>query len=71
MKQVKDKKITRQRRVYTATAEFYQDRSDLSRDDDAPVSSSFESLIEAQKFLADFPPDVWDGNEFINYKPLI
>jgi hypothetical protein len=68
--QVKDLHITRQRRTYTATVEYFQDRSDLSRDDDETVTASFETLTEAQKFLAEFPPDVWDGNEFINYKPL-
>jgi hypothetical protein len=51
--------------------EYYQDRSDLSRDDDETVTASFETLTEAQEFLAEFPPDVWDGNESTNYKPLL
>jgi hypothetical protein len=58
-KQVKDKHITIRGKVFLATVEYYQDRP--SRDEHVAVERELLGFKEAQKFLARFPRDIWDG----------
>jgi hypothetical protein len=72
-KQVKDKRITLKgsaRAIFFATVEYYQDRPD--RDEHLTVGREFPDMKEAQKFLGDYPRDVWDGTAHVGRKqPLI
>lgn len=59
MKKVKDKHINPGTVLFVAVVEFFQDTP--SRDSDVSIEEVFETLVLAQKFLATFPRDVWDG----------
>jgi hypothetical protein len=56
---VKDKRIYPGTVVFTAVVEFFQDIPD--RDDDETIEVLFDTFVLAQKFLASFPRDIWDG----------
>ncbi len=72
-KQVKDKRITLKGStgsIFLATVEYYQDRP--IRDEHATVDQEFPDMKSAQKFLAKFPRDIWDGLAHVGRKqPLI
>ena len=69
-KQVKDKRITLKGRVLLATIEYYQDRP--TRNEHVDVNQEFLNIKLAQKFLAGFPRDVWDGIAHVGRKqPLM
>jgi hypothetical protein len=58
-KRVKDKRIYPGTVLFTAVVEFFQDIP--ARDGDEPIEEVFDTFVLAQKFLATFPRDVWDG----------
>jgi hypothetical protein len=58
-KRVKDKRIYPGTVLFTAVVEFFQDTP--ARDGDEPIEEVFDTFVLAQKFLATFPRDVWDG----------
>jgi hypothetical protein len=65
-KQVKDKCITLKGPgggVFFATVEYYQDRPD--RDEHLSVEQEFPDMKLAQKFLGNYPRDVWDGTAHV------
>jgi hypothetical protein len=56
---VKDKRIYPGTVVFTAVVEFFQDIP--ARDGDDTIEALFDTFVLAQKFLATFPRDIWDG----------
>jgi len=72
-KQIKDKSITLKGvtdAIFLATVEYYQDRP--IRDEHTAVEQEFPDMKSAQKFLAAYPRDVWDGTAHVGRKqPLM
>jgi hypothetical protein len=66
-KLVKDKRIEGNN-AYLAVVEYYQDSP--ARDGHTDVQQLFETLPGAQKFLAKFPRDIWDGFDSSDYRLL-
>ena len=70
-RKVKDKRITLKGTcLYSAKVEYFQDCPE--RDGHGSVSKLCNSIPEAQKYLAGFPRDVWDGSALseINYREI-
>jgi hypothetical protein len=71
MRKVKDKRIqVHAVSLFIATVEYFQDTPE--RDKHTPVSKLCSSIHEAQKYLAGFPRDIWDGSALsaINYREI-
>lgn len=67
---VKDKRIYPGTVLFTAVVEFFQDTP--ARDGDSMVEEMFDTFALAQKFLATFPRDIWDGFDAsdFNYREI-
>jgi hypothetical protein len=65
-KRVKDKCIHPGTVLFVAIVDFFQDTP--YRDEDESIEEVFETLVLAQKFLATFPRDVWDGYASTDFK---
>jgi hypothetical protein len=60
-KRVKDKRIMlKGQDLYLAVVEYFQDTP--ARDADKTIEEPCETMVIAQKFLAKFPRDIWDGH---------
>jgi hypothetical protein len=60
MRKVKDKRIeVLPDWTYLAIVEYYQDTE--KRDKHEPKKRQFQTITTAQRWLAKFPRDVWDG----------